>query len=112
MICRKIPGPGSYEDQVRVYSKIGGSMSRDLRKSVVSSRTPGPGNYEQDDTNIIRKLPQWSLPKSSRNVMDRSIPLGPGQYEHDRGYKSVTISNPGYHFGSDRRLKHLSLIHI
>lgn len=31
--------------------------------------------------------------------------VGPGQYEHDKNFKSVITSSPKYHFGSDSRLK-------
>ena len=71
------------------------------------SFTPGPGNYNNNDIRgIASKEPSWSLSKSSRDVMAKSSLLGPGQYEVDKHYKSVVTSSPGYHFGSDKKLRY------
>jgi hypothetical protein len=43
------------------------------------------------------------MSKSSRDNMFNNNPVGPGQYEPDKNYKSVITSSPAYHFGSDKR---------
>ena len=76
-----------------------------MRNSLILTKTPGPGNYEPDSERVKGKLPSWSLSKSSRDVAMKSIDLGPGQYEHDKNYKSVIQSSPKYNFGGDKKLK-------
>ncbi len=62
-----IPGPGEYEPKKQVYSKIGGIMARDMHSSLVLSKTPGPGSYDDSSySKLNSKDPMWSLSKSSR----------------------------------------------
>jgi hypothetical protein len=83
-----------------VYSHIGGIVGKDLRDSLVLSRTPGPGNYSHD-SDFKEKSPSWSLPKTPRGQeYDSKYNLGPGQYEHPEGYKKVVQSSPAYNIGS------------
>ena len=51
----KVPGPGSYDGKIGIYSKIGGIMSRDMRMSLPNSKTPGPGNYEPEPIKTHKK---------------------------------------------------------
>lgn len=70
------------------------------------SKTPGPGNYEPD-YNSKTKLPSWSQSKSQRDNHQDQYNVGPGQYEHDKGYKSVVSSSPAYNFaGKTEKLKY------
>lgn len=65
-------------------------MSRDMHSSMVLSKNPGPGSYdEQSYTKIKSKDPQWSISKSSRDYINNQNNLGPGQYDADKNYKSV-----------------------
>lgn len=76
----KVPGPGSYEPKKEVYSHIGGIVGKDLRDSLIMSKTPGPGNYEHN-VSIKEKSPSWSLPKTSRDYSpEAKYNVGPGQY--------------------------------
>lgn len=65
-------------------------MARDMHSSLILSKTPGPGSY---DDLAFRKItsndPVWSLSKSSRDYMYKNSDLGPGQYDSDKNYKSV-----------------------
>ncbi len=62
-----IPGPGEYEPKKQVLSKIGGIMARDMQSSLILSKTPGPGSYDDSTYSKIKsKDPMWSLSKSSR----------------------------------------------
>lgn len=64
-----------------MYSKIGGIISRDMSSSLILSKTPGPGSYNENSfAKIKSKDPQWSMSKSIRDEMSKSNPLGPGQY--------------------------------
>lgn len=79
-------------------------MARDMRSSLVLSKTPGPGSYENlAFTKIKSKDPQWSLSKSSRDFSYKNNIVGPGQYDPDKNYKSVITSSPAYKMGSDKR---------
>jgi hypothetical protein len=102
----KVPGPGQYEGKINVYSRIGGIMSREMRSQNFDNKTPGPGNYNHDFNKVRNHDPSWSLAKSSRENMSKSIAIGPGAYEHDQNYKSLVKTNKGYHFGSDKKLKY------
>lgn len=101
-----VPGPGAYENKSSVYSKIGGIVSRQLRNSYADSKTPGPGNYDPDNSRVKSKDPQWSLSKSPRDDMSKSSIVGPGAYDHDKNYKSLVTTHKGYGFGSDNKLKY------
>jgi hypothetical protein len=79
-------------------------MARDMHSSMILSKTPGPGSYQESAyTKVKGKDPMWSLSKSSRDNMFKSNDVGPGQYEHAKNYKSVITSSPAYNFGSDKR---------
>ena len=62
-----MPGPGSYEPKKEMYSHISGIVGKDLRDSLIMSKTPGPGNYEQHGEMLKQKAPSWSVSKSSRD---------------------------------------------
>ena len=95
-----MPGPGAYEPKKEVYSHIGGIVGKDLRDSLVMSKTPGPGNY-QHDANFKEKSPSWSLPKTPRgHEPNAKYNVGPGQYEHVNGYKKVVESAPAYNIAN------------
>jgi hypothetical protein len=67
-----------------------------MRDSLMMSRTPGPGNY--DNTAIFKdKAPTWSMSKSARdNSPTEKYNIGPGQYDHPNGFKKVIDSAPAY----------------
>lgn len=76
-----VPGPGEYEPKKQVYSKIGGIMARDMSSSLILSKTPGPGSYDESSYSKVKsKDPTWSLSKSSRDNMFKNNDVGPGQY--------------------------------
>ena len=76
-----IPGPGQYEPKKQVFSKIGGIMARDMHSSMILSKTPGPGSYDDSGYSKVKgKDPMWSLSKSSRDNMFKDNNIGPGQY--------------------------------
>lgn len=86
-----MPGPGSYEPKKEMYSHISGIVGKDLRDSLIMSKTPGPGNYEQHGEMLKQKAPSWSVSKSSRDQLDgQRYNIGPGQYENLDGYKKVS----------------------
>ena len=96
----RVPGPGSYEPAKEVYSHIGGIVGKDLRDSLVMSKTPGPGNYEHS-ANFKDKAPNWSLPKTARDHSpSMKYNVGPGQYEHVNGYNKVSDSAPSYNIAN------------
>ena len=96
----KVPGPGSYEPNNKVYSHIGGIVGKDLRDSLVGSKTPGPGNYEHS-ASFKEKAPNYSLSKSARDYSPSSkYNLGPGQYEPLNGFKKVVDSAPSYNIAN------------
>lgn len=56
-------------------------MARDMHSSMILSKTPGPGSYDDSIYSKVRsKDPMWSLSKSSRENMFNNSSLGPGQY--------------------------------
>ena len=64
------------------------------------SKTPGPGNYEQE-ANFKEKQPSWSLSKTPRDHSPSlKYNVGPGQYEHPNGYKKVIDSAPSYNIAN------------
>jgi hypothetical protein len=71
------------------------------------SKTPGPGNYEQDKL-FKEKAPSWSLSKSARDYGNGDkFNVGPGQYEHTIGYKKVVEASPAYNIGGkSQKLKY------
>ena len=72
-----------------MFSHIGGIVGKDLRDSLVMSKTPGPGNYENGSYGK-EKAPSWSLPKTPRDYSpNMSNSVGPGQYDHTKGYSKV-----------------------
>ena len=79
-INSKLPGPGKYKDQTKVFSKVGGALSRGPR-STVELKTPGPGNYDFSSKPTAR-CSKWSLSKSSRNLTKKNYTntgeIGPG----------------------------------
>ena len=76
-----------------------------MHSSMILSKNPGPGAYDQNFSNKIKESnPQWSMSKSSRDYISNQNNIGPGQYEADKNYKSVITSTPGYHFGSEKRI--------
>lgn len=75
-----------------------------MRNSYVDNKTPGPGNYQNDNKGLKEKDPSWSLPKSPRDQMSKST-LGPGAYDHDKNFKSLATTHKGYNFGHDGKLK-------
>jgi len=83
-----------------MYSHIGGIVGKDLRDSLVMSKTPGPGNYEHD-ANFKDKAPNWSLPKTPRDHSpSMKYNVGPGQYDHSNGYNKVSDSAPSYNIAN------------
>lgn len=78
-------------------------MARDMHSSLMLSKTPGPGAYDQISGKIKVKDPSWSLSKSSRDINFKNGTVGPGQYDPDRNFKNVITSSPKYHFGTDKR---------
>ena len=98
---RKVPGPGSYEPNNKVYSHIGGIVGKDLKESLIMSKTPGPGNYEHE-ANFKEKSPNYSLSKSARDYSPSAkYNLGPGQYDPLNGYKKVIDSAPSYNIANN-----------
>lgn len=94
----RVPGPGAYEPKKEIYSHIGGIVGKDLKDSLIMSKTPGPGNYEHD-ANFKEKSPVWSLSKSARDYSPgEKFSLGPGQYDHPNGYRKVIDTAPSYGF--------------
>ena len=80
-------------------------MARDMHSSMILSKTPGPGTYDEFTYSKVKeKDPMWSMSKSSRDYLPKTDVVGPGQYEHDKNFKKVIQSSPGYHFGNDKRI--------
>ena len=106
ILCRKVPGPGSYEPKKEVFSHIGSKLSKDSKELQFDSKTPGPGAYESI-SNHKEKYPSWSLSKSAREGRSEDgFNLGPGQYDHTIGYKKVSEAAPAYGFyGNSQKLK-------
>ena len=51
-----------------MYSKIGGIISRDMSSSMILSKNPGPGSYnEYSYGNVKASDPKWSMSKSTRD---------------------------------------------
>jgi hypothetical protein len=79
-------------------------MARDMHSSMMLSKTPGPGSYDELSYSRVKdKDPQWSMSKSSRDNFSNGIALGPGQYDPDKNFKNVINSSPKYQFGSNKR---------
>jgi hypothetical protein len=78
-----------------------------LRDSLRNDKTPGPGNYEQKTT-FKEKAPSWSLSKSSREYKSGdNFNIGPGQYEHTKGFSKVIEAAPAFGFdGKSQKLKY------
>ncbi len=76
-----------------------------MHSSLMLSKTPGPGSYDQNSYSKIKgNDPKWSMSKSSRDQLANQNNLGPGQYDADKNYKSVINSIPGHHFGGEKRI--------
>ena len=74
-------------------------MGKGKRDSFAASMTPGPGMYENKSTNVKNRDPSWSYARSSREYASaEKFNLGPGQYDHPKGYNSVMYASPKYGF--------------
>jgi hypothetical protein len=100
------PGPGTYN-----YSPVKNSgikFGKDDRLKGYKSVTPGPGQYNADETKIRDKTPGWKLGSAERDDAfnlkhSQDIP-GPGNYDIN------LKNNGGWKFGKDEKLKQFKTI--
>lgn len=65
-------------------------MARDMHSSMILSKTPGPGSYDEFSYSKVKENdPMWSMSKSSRDYNPKSNNVGPGQYDPDKNYKNI-----------------------
>ena len=100
------PGPGRYN-----ISKNFGDGSPQYSMGLKNKDSqrfdyPGPGEYNNEEINILKKYPSWKIGTSSRDdSLKRQIKEGfpgPGSYEY---YNKNLFNAPKYGFGKEKRYK-------
>ncbi|CAD8043184.1 unnamed protein product [Paramecium primaurelia] len=87
----KIPGPGAYDSKLSTLQTQGGVMGKLYRSKRICT-TPGPGQYDIDQSfdDKLVNINRWS--KSKRFQDERTDVIGPGQYDIDRSLMKTGVS--------------------
>ena len=103
------PGPGAYNYKEYIgKDAVKKSFGTKIDYSLIESKsTPGPGHYQELNTNIyLPKSPSYKMGTSKREneKKDKSASTpGPGQYNFDRTIKYVKLNNPSWKIGTAKR---------